>query len=145
MKYWVFVGLALISVGCRAPERGPDGRWPVVTAGCEQIELFNAGEAPSRPTRFVRQISGGWDEPDKDLRAWMINRACELGADAVIEVREKEMGAGDSHEWRIYGDAVVYTAQEGSTVVPPAPSTDTEAPSTEAAAPSAETEAPSTP
>ena len=100
------LGAALLMVACRSG--GTGGRWPVVNPGCERVELIPVGQPAPRPTQVIRDFEGHWDEPDKDLRNWLINKACEVGADAVVEVIETQGRDEDGPVWNIRGTAVVY-------------------------------------
>jgi hypothetical protein len=86
----------------------PGAVWPEINPGCEHIQLIHAGQTAPRPTQALRDFVGHWDEPDKDLRNWLINKACAIGADAVVNVIETEGRDEDGPIWNIRGTAVVY-------------------------------------
>lgn len=100
-------GLVLMVAGCR--HEGPAGEWPAINAGCEQVRLYFYG-APPPPPGFtpLGPIEGSWDEPDKNLRNWLVNKACARGASAVVDVVETTGSDEDGPVYNIRGVAVMY-------------------------------------
>jgi hypothetical protein len=72
------------------------------------VRLYFYGSPP--PTQYtpLGEIDGHWDEPDKNLRNWAINKACAAGAHAVIDVVETTGRDEDGPVWNIHGRAVVF-------------------------------------
>jgi hypothetical protein len=79
-----------------------------VNAGCERVALYSSGEAPGGPHMTLKTFSGNTDESDKDLRNWLINKACAAGADAVIDVVETQGFDENGPVRAIRGEAVVF-------------------------------------
>jgi len=108
---WIHVSLAAVTltlVGCGGSDGG-EARWPEINPGCGRVELFPPGQVPPGDYQVLRDFSGNWDEPDKDLRHWLINKACEVGADAVVDVVETQGHDSDGGPvWNIRGTAVVW-------------------------------------
>jgi hypothetical protein len=106
----VVIGALLLLQGLIACGRrgGPPGSWPAINAGCEGVVLLPAGQPPPFPYHVLREFHGSWDEPDKNLRHWLINKACEAGASAVMEVVETQGAGEDGPVWNIRGVAIVY-------------------------------------
>jgi hypothetical protein len=106
---WLFLELSLVACSGRSAAGGQPASWPDINPGCEQVTLIEAGQPPP-PYRYhvLREFHGNWDEPDKSLRNWLVNKACEAGADAVIDVVETRGAGEDGPVWNIRGVAIVY-------------------------------------
>lgn len=88
---------------------GGGARWPEVNSGCGHVKLHSPGEESPEDYEVIRSFTGHWDTPDKDLRAWLINKACAAGADAVVDVIQTKGTNGDGAPvWNIRGTAVVW-------------------------------------
>ena len=96
----------LVTTGCGRHSAEGGAGWPDITPGCEHVALIGA-QQPAPPHYVVRELHGSWDEPDKNLRHWLINKACAAGANAVVNVIETEGLGEDGPVWNISGVAVV--------------------------------------
>jgi hypothetical protein len=105
----VLLELGLTACGRRSADvGGQPADWPAINPGCERIALFPAGQPPPQRHHVLQEIHGSWDEPDKNLRHWLINKACAAGAHAVVEVIETQGAGEDGPVWNIRGLAIVY-------------------------------------
>jgi len=93
--------------------------WPVITPGCERVQLIIDGKTAPFEYRTLEVFHGHWDEPDKNLRNWIANKACAAGADAVVNVVEV-VGVNEEggQEWNIHGEAVLFDRHRPRLVQP---------------------------
>ncbi len=119
----VLAGL-ILTVGCRHGHDAARGvqSWPTITPGCERVSLIADGKTAPFEYRTLEVFHGHWDEPDKNLRNWLVNKACAAGADAVVNVVEvvgvNEDGA---KEWNIHGEAALFDRRHPRQVQVPLP------------------------
>lgn len=109
-KAWIRVSLVAVTLalaGCDGSS-GSGAMWPDINAGCGHVKLLSPGQASPGEYEVIRDFSGHWDEPDKDLRHWLINKACAAGAEAVVNVVETEGHNADGPVWNIRGTAVIW-------------------------------------
>ncbi len=114
----------LLSCGCRHQHGSVAGyqTWPPITAGCERVLLFLDGQTAPFEYRTLEVFHGHWDEPDKNLRNWIVNKACAAGADAVVNVVET-VGVNEDggREWNIHGEAVLFDRRRPQAAMLPQP------------------------
>ncbi|MGC4069598.1 MAG: hypothetical protein QM784_34065 [Polyangiaceae bacterium] len=101
--------------GCtRSPAREPtasNADYSAIHSGCESIRLYEPHHAVNFHFRVIRTVEGSFVDRSKDLRAWIINEACALGANAVMSISESI----DSDEqglpvYKIRGTAIAFEA-----------------------------------
>jgi hypothetical protein len=123
-------------MGCAsAHPREPSGAnadYSIIRSGCESVRLYEPHHTVDIRFRTLRVLEGTFADRSKDLRAWLINEACALGADAVTSVSETM----DSDEqglpvYKIRGTAIAVD------VAAPDPTADETSPGTPATAPRA--------
>lgn len=103
--------LMAVAFGCGHPQDSASGyqTWPKITRTCERVLLIRDAKFAPFEYRVVDVIHGTWDGPDKNLKNWLINKACAAGADAVVNVVEVVSTNEDGQkEWNIHGQAVLF-------------------------------------
>ena len=117
-----FILIGLLSYGCGHQHSSARGfqTWPPITPGCERVLLIVDGRTAPFEYRTLEVFHGHWDEPDKNLRNWIINKACAAGADAVVNVVEA-LGVNEDggKEWNIHGEAVLFDRRRPKGAAPP--------------------------
>jgi hypothetical protein len=100
-----------IHVGCHGP-KSPE---QLKKEGCakltEPVALYRLGEKPNRPYRVVTEVGAMWFGSAASRTRTLQIKACELGADAVIDVTKGAHDAG-------VGLAIVYVDEVNSAGLP---------------------------
>lgn len=91
-----------------------------VNPGCEKIALLEPG-ATVEPHVALQELQGKTKQQRKNMHNWLQNKACELGADAVIDVVTSEGTDGSHTIYNIRGVAVRFTDVAAETSLTPAP------------------------
>ena len=114
----------LLTLGCGHGHYAVRGgqSWPSITPGCERVTLIADGKGAPFEYRTIEVFHGHWDEPDKNLRNWLVNKACAAGADAVVNVVEV-VGVNEDggKEWNIHGEAVLFDRRHPRQIQAPPP------------------------
>lgn len=91
-----------------------------VNPGCERIALLEPGATVGSHV-VLSELQGKTKQQRKNMHNWLQNKACELGADAVIDVVESEGTDGRHAIYNIRGVAVRFTDEAAETSAAPAP------------------------
>jgi len=110
---WLILGIVLVG-GCahQTPEQREAERQK--RERCARVEIYPMGVTPPRAYRVLGPVST-WNEVNPALRERKLQQqACDLGADAVIDVKTElridETAGGASGNEDTAGTAVAYVA-----------------------------------
>jgi hypothetical protein len=100
-----------IHVGCHGPKSAEQLKKEECTKLTEPVALYRPGEKPNRPYRVVTEVGAMWFGSAASRTRTLQIKACQLGADAVIDVTK---GANDAG----LGLAIVYVDEGNSAGLP---------------------------
>ena len=100
-----------IHVGCHGPKSPEELKKDECAKLTEPVALYRPGEKPNRPYRVVTEVGAMWFGSAASRTRTLQVKACQLGADAVIDVTT---GAHDSGR----GLAIVYVDDVHSAGLP---------------------------
>ncbi|HEY7954183.1 MAG TPA: hypothetical protein VII38_02785 [Polyangia bacterium] len=95
----LFAVLTLVAVGLAGcAHQSPEARAAEQARRqkCGAIEIYPNGVTPPRPFRVLGPVSADYDGIPSHRDQTLRDRACELGADAVMDVRESNPLASQS-------------------------------------------------
>jgi len=95
---------------------------PLIHPGCERIVLYEPHHPIGFEYRPIGELTVRWKDRSKDLRAWLVNEACALGAAAVVQVVES-VGSDDEGLpiYAIRGTPIVFGAVPRPYAAPSSP------------------------
>jgi hypothetical protein len=125
--------------GCGAPNQIRIPEKPAAateTSRCEALRLYEPHQAIPFPYEPIKALEWQWSDRSKDLRAWLSNYACVLGADAVVGVRET-VGSDEQGLplYQIRGTAVRFTRSQPPVIPTDMPPTPNSQPKMDSASP----------
>lgn len=82
-----------LAAGCRGPKSPEELRKAECEKNPERVALFREGERPSRPYRVLTEVGATWFASTASRTRTLQVKACQLGADAVIDVSSEPHGA----------------------------------------------------
>jgi hypothetical protein len=71
------------------------------------VRIFLADAPPPFSVFAIRELQGSSREQNKNLRVWIVNKACFLGANVVVDVVETRSETPAGPMWHIHGVAAV--------------------------------------
>lgn len=94
-----------LAAGCHGPKSPEELKKAECEKHPERVALFREGERPSRPYRVLTEVGATWFVSAASRTRTLQVKACQLGADAVLDVSSQPK-SGHSNEGR--GLAILY-------------------------------------